>query len=214
MEEVEEAKALLKENGVRQVLCAFTDLRGYLQMFSIPAREFVEGSAFENGIGFDGSSVRGFRTIEKSDMVWKPDASTLRVIPWIDDPIQKSAIMFGYVHDAWGNEIADCDPRGYVAKRAEDKLKSDGMSAVFGPEIEFFLFEGIDFTRLSWDMYVSPNGGLVIAGGRRGLCHSALNLRAVTSSDQRRVTSDPHLKIQRLSTETSWFTIWSSLALI
>jgi glutamine synthetase len=159
MSEIEQAKKFLAENGVRQVLCTFSDVRGYLQMFSIPAREFTEGNAFEDGIGFDGSSVRGFKTIESSDMVWKADVSTLKVIPWIDDPVQKTAIMFGNVYEAWGAEIADCDPRGYVAKRYEDMLKNEGMSAVFGPEIEFFLFEGIDFTRLGWDLWVSPNGG-------------------------------------------------------
>ncbi len=159
MDVVEQAKKILEESGVKQVLCAFSDVRGYLQTFSIPAREFVEGSAFEDGIGFDGSSIRGFKTIEQSDMVWMPDASSLRVIPWINDPVQKSAIMFGNVYEAWVKEQAECDPRGYVAKRLEDKLKEDGMSAVFGPEIEFFVFENIDFTKLTWDMWVSPNGG-------------------------------------------------------
>jgi glutamine synthetase len=159
MEDVEKAKKLLKENNVKQVLCAFSDIRGFMQTFSIPAREFIDGGPFENGIGFDGSSIRGFRTIEQSDLVWMPDPSTLRIIPWIEDPIQKSALMFGYVYEAWGEKVADCDPRGYVAKKYEDKLKEDGMSAIFGPEIEFFVFEGLDPTKLSWDMWVSPNGG-------------------------------------------------------
>jgi glutamine synthetase len=159
MSEFEQAKKFLEENNVRQVLCTFSDVRGYLQMFSIPAREFTEGSAFEDGIGFDGSSVRGFKTIEASDMVWKADVSTLKIVPWIDDPVQKTAIMFGNVYEAWGAEIAECDPRGYVAKRHEDMLKNEGMSAIFGPEIEFFVFENVDFTRLGWDLWVSPNGG-------------------------------------------------------
>ncbi|MET1124214.1 MAG: type I glutamate--ammonia ligase [Archaeoglobaceae archaeon] len=157
--DVEEARRVLRERGVKQVLCAFSDVRGYLLTFSIPAREFIDGGAFEDGIGFDGSSVRGFKTIEQSDVVWKPDPSTLRVIPWIEDPVQKTAIMFGNVYEAWGSDIASCDPRGYVAKRMEEKLKSEGLSAIFGPEIEFFVFESIDFRNLSWDLWVSPNGG-------------------------------------------------------
>ncbi|MBO8183668.1 MAG: type I glutamate--ammonia ligase [Archaeoglobus sp.] len=156
---MEEAKKLLKDNDVKQVLCAFSDVRGFMQTFSIPAREFVEGGAFESGIGFDGSSIRGFKTIEASDLVWMPDPSTIKIVPWIDDPIQKTAIMFGNVYEAWGAEMANCDPRGYVAYRYEKMLKDGGMSAVFGPEIEFFVFESMDPTNLSWDMWVSPNGG-------------------------------------------------------
>ncbi len=156
---VDNARKLLKNEGVKQVLCAFSDIRGILQTFSIPAREFIEGDYFETGIGFDGSSVRGFRSIEKSDMVWMPDPSTMKVIPWIDDPVQKSAIMFGDIYEPWGSDLADCDPRGYVAKRHFEKLKEKGMSAVFGPEIEFFVFESIDPTVLNYDLWVSPNGG-------------------------------------------------------
>ncbi len=159
MESIENAKKILKENNIKQVLCAFSDVRGYLQTFSIPAREFLEGDAFESGIGFDGSSIRGFKTIEQSDMVWMPDALTIRVIPWINDPVQKTAIMFGDVYEAWGGGIAECDPRGFVAKKVEKDLSDKGLSAVFGPEIEFFIFEKVDPTKLVYDLWVSPNGG-------------------------------------------------------
>ncbi len=159
MEAIENAKKILKENNIKHVLCAFSDVRGYLQTFSIPAREFLEGDAFEVGIGFDGSSIRGFKTIEQSDMVWMPDAATIKVIPWIDDPVQKTAIMFGDVYEAWGGGIAECDPRGFVAKKVEKDLSDKGLSAVFGPEIEFFLFERVDPTKLVYDLWVSPNGG-------------------------------------------------------
>ncbi|MEM4155733.1 MAG: type I glutamate--ammonia ligase [Archaeoglobaceae archaeon] len=158
MDLVENAKNILKENCVKQVLCAFSDVRGYLMTFSIPAREFVEGSGFES-IGFDGSSIRGFKSIEQSDMLWIPDPQTLRIVPWINDPAQKTAIMFGDVYEAWGSSIANCDPRGYVAKRMEKELQSQGMTAIFGPEIEFFVFKGVDFRNLVWDLWASPNGG-------------------------------------------------------
>ncbi|MDW7990380.1 MAG: type I glutamate--ammonia ligase [Archaeoglobaceae archaeon] len=154
----ENAKNLLRENKVKQVLCAFSDIRGYLMTFSIPAKEFVDGNGFE-GIGFDGSSIRGFKSIEQSDMIWIPDPATLRIIPWTNDPIHKSAMMFGDVFEAWASQIADCDPRGYVAKRMEKELESTGMTAIFGPEIEFFVFSGIDFRNLVWDLWTSPNGG-------------------------------------------------------
>lgn len=158
MNEIEKAKAILKENNIRQVFCAFSDVRGYLMTFSIPAREFIDGNAFE-GIGFDGSSIRGFKSIDQSDMLWVPDPKTLRVIPWINDAIQRSAIMFGDVYEAWATGVAECDPRGYVAKRIEKELESQGMTAIFGPEIEFFVFKGVDFRNLVWDLWTSPNGG-------------------------------------------------------
>ena len=159
MGEREKVRKIIEKNEVKQVLCAFSDVRGFLQTFSIPAKEFLDKDPFETGIGFDGSSIRGFKTIEESDMVWKPDFSTIRVIPWIFDPIQKSAIMFGDIYEAWMLKIAKCDPRGYVARRIENKLNEKGWSAVFGPEIEFFVFESLDPTKLIWDLWVSPAGG-------------------------------------------------------
>lgn len=156
---IENARNLLEKNEVKQVLCAFSDVRGYLLTFSIPAREFIEGSAFD-GLGFDGSSVRGFKSIEQSDMIWMPDPETLKIIPWIEDPIQKSAIVFGEVHEPWGSGVSECDPRGYVAKRVQKELESQGMNAIFGPEIEFFVFQSIDLRNLTWDLWTSPSGGV------------------------------------------------------
>ncbi|HDD36735.1 MAG TPA: glutamine synthetase, partial [Archaeoglobus veneficus] len=160
LDKIEEAKKILKENNVKQVLCAFSDIRGFMQTFSIPAREFVEENVFEDGIGFDGSSIRGFKTIEASDVVWMPDASTIKLVPWIDDDVQRTAIMFGDIYEAWGTEVANCDPRGYVAKKYQKMLADEGKSAIFGPEIEFFVFESINPTNLVWDLWVSPNGGV------------------------------------------------------
>ncbi len=161
-EEKESAREKLRDAGVKNVLCMFSDLRGILQSFTVPAEEFTEGDAFE-GIGFDGSSIRGFKTIEMSDMVWVPDASTTRVIPWIEDPIQKSAIIFGDIYEAFGERgggvISEVDPRGYVARRAMLKAEKMGFRAVFGPEIEYFVFESIDPTKLVYDLWVSPAGG-------------------------------------------------------
>lgn len=161
--DIEQAKKLLKENDVKQVLCVFSDVRGIMQAFHIPAKIFIEEDAFEEGIGFDGSSVRGFKGIQESDMVWMPDAKTLRIIPWITDPIQKTAIMFGDIYEAFaakdGGKIATCDPRGYVAKNVIKEAEKMGYKAIFGPEIEFFVFESVDPTKLTYDLWVSPNGG-------------------------------------------------------
>ena len=163
MSESEVVKKKLADGKVKNVLCFFSDLRGILQSFTIPVSEFTNGDAFKKGIGFDGSSVRGFKSIEMSDMVWMPDASTTQVIPWIEDRIQKSAIIFGNIHEAFGEkgggQIAECDPRGFVAKRAMEKAEKMGYSAIFGPEIEFFVFESLDPTKLQYDLWVSPDGG-------------------------------------------------------
>ena len=72
----------LKEEGVRWVQLHFTDIPGFLMSFTVPVRECLEGEAWEEGIGFDGSSVKGFKPIETSDMVAKPDPTTMAVLPW------------------------------------------------------------------------------------------------------------------------------------
>jgi len=160
---VDDARKRLKDAKVRNVLCFFSDLRGILQSFTIPAEEFIEGDAYKTGIGFDGSSIRGFKTIEMSDMVWVPDAETTTVVPWVQDPIQRSAIIFGDVYEAFGEKgggvVSDVDPRGYVAKRAMEKAEKMGYRAIFGPEIEYFVFESVDPTQLEYDLWVSPDGG-------------------------------------------------------
>ncbi|MGC8850230.1 MAG: glutamine synthetase beta-grasp domain-containing protein, partial [Candidatus Bathyarchaeia archaeon] len=152
----------MKEEGIENVLCMFSDLRGILQSFTVPAKEFLEGDAFK-GIGFDGSSVRGFKAIEESDMVWMPDPSTFTVIPWVSDSPQKSMLGFGDIYEAFGERSGGCvsevDPRGYVAAKAVEEAELMGFKAVFGPEIEFFVFESVDPTHLSYDLWVSPNGG-------------------------------------------------------
>ncbi|MEJ2244381.1 MAG: glutamine synthetase beta-grasp domain-containing protein [Candidatus Bathyarchaeota archaeon] len=112
-------------------------------------------------IGFDGSSVRGFKAINESDMILKPAADTLSIIPWtMDNDIQRSAIILGDVYEAFGgNEPSVVDPRGYVAKNAVKAAAAMGYTGFFGPELEYFVFNSIDPTKLVWDMWVSPKGG-------------------------------------------------------
>ncbi|RJS74402.1 glutamine synthetase, partial [Candidatus Bathyarchaeota archaeon] len=92
-EAVKKAIELLKKNRVRWVHSTFVDIRGLMQDVVVPARAYVEGGAFTHGIGFDGSSVRGFKPIDESDMVLKPDPETLAIIPWTQDDAQRSAIV-------------------------------------------------------------------------------------------------------------------------
>lgn len=155
---VEAAREGLERSGVRWVNCFFTDLRGILQSFTVPTEEFTEGEAFAGGIGFDGSSVRGFKSIDESDMLWVPDAATLGIIPWIEDSVARSAFIIGDIHEAYGGGPAACDPRG-VARRVMAQAAELGFEPLVAPEIEFFLFKKYDPTRLVFDYWASPSGG-------------------------------------------------------
>jgi len=156
---IEEAVKLLRENSVRWVHSAFVDVRGIMHDIVVPAREYIEGDAFKYGVGFDGSSVRGFRDVEESDMVLIPDPRTLAVIPWIGGELQRSAIVLGDVYESYGEaEPSEVCPRGYVAKRAERMSRDLGFDAFIGAEMEHFVFKSVDPTKLVWDLWVSPKG--------------------------------------------------------
>ena len=160
MEAINTAKESLKKNKIRWVHTAFVDMRGLMQDVVLPARHYTEGQALTAGIGFDGSSIRGFKSIQESDMIIKPDPTTLAIIPWTTDEHQRSAIILGDVYEAFGGkEPSVVDPRGYVAKRAVKAAADMGYTGFFGPELEYFVFKSIDPTKLVWDMWVSPKGG-------------------------------------------------------
>lgn len=159
-EKTKKAIETLRTNEVRWVHSTFIDIRGLMQDMIIPARDYIEGSAFISGIGFDGSSIRGFKSIEESDMIFMPDPGTLAIIPWTQEKNQKSAIVLGDVYEAYGgNEPSEVDPRGYVAKRAIKSAEEMGYKGYFAPELEYFIFSSIDPTKLVWDLWVSPKGG-------------------------------------------------------
>jgi len=150
----------LKTNKVQWIHSAFVDVRGLMQDMVLPAKDYISGDAFTEGIGFDGSSVRGFKSIEESDMIYMPDPKTLSIIPWTSEENQKSAIMLGDVFEAYGGqEPSVVDPRSFVAKRAVKAAADMGYTGIFAPELEFFVFSSIDPTRLGWDLWVSPKGG-------------------------------------------------------
>ncbi len=160
MEAINQARETLRKNKIRWVHTAFVDIRGLMQDVVIPAKHFTEGQALTAGIGFDGSSVRGFKTINESDMILKPDPTTLSIIPWTTDEIQRSAIILGEIYEAFGgNEASVVDPRGYVARNAVKAAADMGYTGFYGPELEYFVFKSIDPTHLVWDMWVSPKGG-------------------------------------------------------
>jgi glutamine synthetase len=125
-----------RQQGVQFVDVRFSDLRGLWQHFSMPFGYFTE-DAFTEGVGFDGSSIRGFQDIHESDLNLVPDPKTAFI-----DPITeaKTLSIICDVYDVDGTPYTR-DPRG-VAKRAEDYLVKTGIADVcyFGPEAEFFIF--------------------------------------------------------------------------
>ncbi|HAT11238.1 MAG TPA: type I glutamate--ammonia ligase [Planctomycetes bacterium] len=139
---VEKALQLAKDHGAKYVDIMFGDMFGTLQHFTIVARR-LEASLFEDGLPFDGSSIRGWQGIEKSDMCIKPDASTAFVDPFREQP---TICFFGDIYDPRTGQRYARDPRS-VAHKALAYLKSTGIGdiAYFGPEPEFFIFDSVRF---------------------------------------------------------------------
>jgi glutamine synthetase len=130
------------ENGVQEIDARFPDIRGIIQHFSLPISNVDEGS-FEEGFGFDGSSVKGFQSIDKSDLVLKADISTAYIDPFFK---AKTLILHCDIFEPADGPAYARDPRG-VAKRAEAYLKTTGIAdtAYFGPEAEFFVFSNVRY---------------------------------------------------------------------
>jgi glutamine synthetase len=120
----------------------FSDLPGLMQHFTVPFDEVGE-EVFEEGFGFDGSSIRGFQEIQESDMILVPDPETAVMDPFAKYP---TMIVHAFVKDPLTGEFYSRDPR-YVAKKAEEYLKGTGVAdtAYFGPEAEFYIFDSIRF---------------------------------------------------------------------
>jgi glutamine synthetase len=120
----------------------FTDLPGTWQHFSMPARELTE-DLFEEGIGFDGSSIRGFQEIHESDMILLPDPDTAFLDQVLDVP---TLIISCDIYDPVTRQPYTRDTR-YVAKKAESYLKQTGIAdaSYWGPEAEFFLFNDVRY---------------------------------------------------------------------
>ena len=138
----DEVLALARDEGVEIVDFRFCDLPGLMQHFSAPVHE-LSADAFEEGLGFDGSSIRGFQEIQESDMILVPDPNTAIIDPF---RTHKTLNLNCFVRDPITLESYSRDPR-YVAKKAEDHLVSTGLAdtAYFGPEAEFFIFDDVRF---------------------------------------------------------------------
>jgi glutamine synthetase len=131
-----------RDNDAKFFDIRFSDLPGLMQHFTVPFDEVGE-EVFDEGFGFDGSSIRGFQEIQESDMILVPDPATAVMDPFTRHP---TVITHAYVKDPLTGEFYSRDPR-YVAKKAEDYLRGSGIAdtAYFGPEAEFYIFDSIRF---------------------------------------------------------------------
>jgi glutamine synthetase len=139
---VKDVFSLIKENDIKMIDLRFTDLFGLWQHFSLSSKH-IDEDMFEEGIGFDGSSIRGFQSIEESDMILIPDPTTSFVDPIFEVP---TLVIICDVYDPITRQPYSRDPR-YVAKKAEGYLKKTGIAdlSYFGPEAEFFVFDSVRY---------------------------------------------------------------------
>jgi glutamine synthetase len=138
----DEVLSKISDEGIQFVDFRFCDLPGLMQHYTLPAHQLTE-DAFEEGLGFDGSSIRGFQEIQESDMMLVPDPTTA-----VEDPFRQHStlILNCFVRDPVTGESYSRDPR-YVATKAEQYLQGTGIAdkAYFGPEAEFFIFDDVRF---------------------------------------------------------------------
>src|SRR5438128_119349 len=137
-----EVVQMIKDQDIQIIDLKFVDLPGLWQHFSISAREFAE-DAFTEGVGFDGSSIRGFQMINESDMLLVPDPDACFIDPFTS--VATLSIICD-VRDPVSGNLYSRDPR-HIAKKAEAYLKSVGVAerAYFGPEAEFYILDSIRF---------------------------------------------------------------------
>ena len=147
-----EVVALCRQKDVKAVDLRFTDFLGQLQHFTIPVNKLSE-DVFEDGFGFDGSSIRGWRAINESDMLAVPQADTAFVDPF---PKLPTLAIHCDIQDPLTGEDYSRDPRA-IAKRAATYLESTSIAdkAYFGPEAEFFVFDNVRFEQNQHEAFFS-----------------------------------------------------------
>jgi glutamine synthetase len=143
---------LIGDEGIEIVDLRFCDLPGLMQHFSMPAGQLT-AEVFDEGVGFDGSSIRGFQEIQESDMLLVPDPSTAVIDPFTQ---HKTLNLNCFVNDPVTGESYSRDPR-YVARKAEEYLTSTGLAdtCYMGPEAEFFVFDDVRFDQNEHEGYYS-----------------------------------------------------------
>jgi glutamine synthetase len=132
----------VRDEGVEMVDVRFCDLPGVMQHFTVPVSSFDQ-SVFDDGLGFDGSSIRGFQAIHESDMSLFPDPTTAYLDPF---RTAKTLVVNFFIHDPITGEAYSRDPRN-IARKAQAFLSSTGIgdTAYFAPEAEFYVFDDVRF---------------------------------------------------------------------
>jgi glutamine synthetase len=153
---------LAKESEAKVLDVRFIDLPGMWQHFSMPVSALTE-EMFEDGIGFDGSSIRGFQKINESDMLLIPDPNTAFMDPFTQVP---TIVLICDVEDPITRERYSRDPRN-VAKKAEAYLQSTGIAdtAYFGPEAEFYILNDVRYDQ-------TPHSGYYFLDSDEGIWNS------------------------------------------
>jgi glutamine synthetase len=147
LDAAQKVSELIKQDGIEMVDLKFNDLPGLWQHFSIPPRELhlddPATSIWVDGIGFDGSSIRGFQKIQESDMILVPDPHSAKL-----DPVcaAKTLSIICDIQDPLTKKEYSRDPR-YIARKAEEHLRKTGIAdeCYWGPELEFFVFDDVRF---------------------------------------------------------------------
>src|SRR4249919_1571684 len=162
----------IKDEGVEMVDVRFCDLPGVMQHFTVPVSSFDQ-SVFDDGLNFDGSSIRGFQAIHESDMSLFPDPTTAYLDPFRS---AKTLVVNFFIHDPLTHEAYSRDPRN-IARKAQAYLTSTGIgdTAFFAPEAEFYVFDDVRFeTKQNTGFYSiysvagAWNTGREEVGGNRG----------------------------------------------
>ena len=157
---------LAKSQNVKFIDVKFVDFPGQWQHTTLPAYR-LEEAIFEDGIAFDGSSIRGWQPINASDMVMIPDPTTAKIDPFYEN---KTLSLVASVYDPITKQPYSRDPR-YIAKKAEAYLVQTGIAdtSFMGPEAEFFLFDDVRFD------HSKPNEGYYFLDSKEGAWNSGKN---------------------------------------
>ena len=165
-----------KKNNVVMVDCRITDWPGSWQHCSHPIN-MLDESVFEDGYGFDGSSIRGWQAINESDMLMIPDPSTAFIDPFMAHP---TLVLICDVVDPTTRAPYSRDPR-YIALKAENYMKETGIgdTCYFGPEAEFFIFNHAAFSTSANEGFyqIDSNEGVWNSGADEGGANLAYKTR-------------------------------------
>src|ERR1051325_2709603 len=162
-----ECLTLIREKEVKAIDLRFVDFPGTWQHFTIPPKH-LEESTFSDGLGFDGSSIRGWQAINESDMLVIPQAETAFIDPFFKE---KTLVLICSIQDPLTRQDYSRDPR-FIARKAINYMKASGIAdtAFFGPELEFFVFDSVRFDQNQYSVfyYIDSHEGAWNSGREEG----------------------------------------------